>query len=111
MVRYLSFILVANLQMCLQSGLLHSQPKSTVGTPAYIAPEVLSRRQYDGKVLLSSFCARDLFLCFLCRIIGRRDGDQYQLPSIYADCRCLVLWCHIIRDVGGSLPFRGYTRS
>jgi len=31
-----------------KSSLLHSQPKSTVGTPAYIAPEVLSRQQYDG---------------------------------------------------------------
>ncbi|PHT92712.1 hypothetical protein T459_00594 [Capsicum annuum] len=36
----------------LQSSLLHSSPKSTAGTPAQIAPEVLSRREYDGKVLL-----------------------------------------------------------
>ncbi|KAL4571537.1 hypothetical protein LXL04_018298 [Taraxacum kok-saghyz] len=33
-----------------KSSLLHSRPKSLVGTPAYIAPKVLSRREYDGKV-------------------------------------------------------------
>ena len=31
----------------LQSA-LDSQPKSTVGTPAYIAPEVLQRTAYNG---------------------------------------------------------------
>jgi serine/threonine protein kinase len=28
-----------------------------VGTPAYIAPEVLSRREYDGKVSHLSLCS------------------------------------------------------
>jgi len=38
-----------------KSNLLHSNPKSTVGTPAYIAPEVLTpgnsgQQQYDGQI-------------------------------------------------------------
>ncbi|KAG2286444.1 hypothetical protein Bca52824_046048 [Brassica carinata] len=32
-----------------KSSILHSNPKSTVGTPAYIAPEVFGRSEYDGK--------------------------------------------------------------
>jgi serine/threonine protein kinase len=35
--------------MCLPpQSALDSQPKSTVGTPAYIAPEVLQRSAYNG---------------------------------------------------------------
>ncbi|PPE02246.1 hypothetical protein GOBAR_DD00705 [Gossypium barbadense] len=34
-----------------KSSLLHSRPKSTVGTPAYMVLEVLARREYDGKCL------------------------------------------------------------
>ena len=32
-----------------KSALAHSAPKSTVGTPAYIAPEVLQRKEYKGE--------------------------------------------------------------
>ncbi|PWZ31336.1 Serine/threonine-protein kinase SAPK4 [Zea mays] len=39
-----------------KSSVLHSRPKSAVGTPAYIAPEVLSRREYDGKALFMTLC-------------------------------------------------------
>nr|AAT47051.1 hypothetical protein [Oryza sativa Japonica Group]AAT58754.1 hypothetical protein [Oryza sativa Japonica Group] len=33
-----------------ESSMLHSRPKSAVGTPAYIAPEILNLQEYDGKL-------------------------------------------------------------
>ncbi|RLN07087.1 putative snRK/SAPK family protein kinase [Panicum miliaceum] len=90
-----------------KSSLLHSKPKSTVGTPAYIAPEVLSRREYDGKMADVWSCGVTLYVMLVGaypfedpddpknfrKTIGRIVSIQYQIPEyvhISQDCRQLL---------------------
>ncbi|URD79917.1 serine threonine-protein kinase [Musa troglodytarum] len=91
----------------LPSSLLHSRPKSTVGTPAYIAPEVLSRREYDGKTADVWSCGVTLYVMLVGaypfedpddprnfrKTIGRIVSVQYKIPEYVhtsQDCRQIL---------------------
>ena len=71
--------------------MLHSRPKSAVGTPAYIAPEVLSRREYDGKVSLSPLDSfmNYMFSCFYYTFAGYSVRSLAKCPVRLADKSCL----------------------
>ncbi|RLM75320.1 hypothetical protein C2845_PM15G08540 [Panicum miliaceum] len=90
-----------------KSSLLHSKPKSTVGTPAYIAPEVLSRREYDGKTADVWSCGVTLYVMLVGaypfedpddpknfrKTIGRIMSIQYKIPEyvhVSQDCKELL---------------------
>ncbi|KAL1204017.1 Serine/threonine-protein kinase SRK2H [Cardamine amara subsp. amara] len=90
-----------------KSSLLHSRPKSTVGTPAYIAPEVLSRREYDGKHADVWSCGVTLYVMLVGgypfedpddprnfrKTIQRIMAVQYKIPDyvhISQECRHLL---------------------
>ncbi|CAL9068723.1 serine/threonine-protein kinase SAPK7-like [Musa acuminata AAA Group] len=90
-----------------KSSLLHSRPKSTVGTPAYIAPEVLSRREYDGKTADVWSCGVTLYVMLVGaypfedpddprnfrKTIGRIVSAQYKIPEYVhtsQDCRQIL---------------------
>ncbi|GMH34696.1 hypothetical protein BSKO_02557 [Bryopsis sp. KO-2023] len=45
-----------------KSSVLDSMPKTTVGTPAYIAPEVLQRKEYDGQIADVWSCGVTLYV-------------------------------------------------
>lgn len=90
-----------------KSAVLHSQPKSTVGTPAYIAPEVFSRKEYDGKIADVWSCGVTLYVMLVGaypfedsedprnfkKTITRILSVQYSIPSyvyISKDCKHLL---------------------
>lgn len=90
-----------------KSSVLHSQPNSTVGTPAYIAPEVLSKKEYDGKIADVWSCGVTLYVMLVGaypfedpqepknfrKTIGRIMSAQYNIPDlvhITPECRHLL---------------------
>jgi serine/threonine-protein kinase SRK2 len=90
-----------------KSSVLHSQPTSTVGTPAYIAPEVLMKKEYDGKIADVWSCAVTLYVMLVGaypfedpdepkdfrKTIQRILGVQYSIPDnivISPECRHLI---------------------
>ncbi|PWA36854.1 protein kinase superfamily protein [Artemisia annua] len=90
-----------------ESSVLHSQPKSTVGTPAYIAPEVLLKKEYDGKIADVWSCGVTLYVMLVGaypfedpeepknfrKTIQRILNVQYSIPSyvhISPECRHLI---------------------
>ncbi|KAJ0963413.1 hypothetical protein J5N97_028535 [Dioscorea zingiberensis] len=90
-----------------KSSVLHSQPKSTVGTPAYIAPEVLLKKEYDGKIADVWSCGVTLYVMLVGaypfedpeepknfrKTIQRILGVQYSIPDyvhISPECQHLI---------------------
>ncbi|XP_050906713.1 serine/threonine-protein kinase SRK2I isoform X2 [Lathyrus oleraceus] len=90
-----------------KSSVLHSQPKSTVGTPAYIAPEVLLKQEYDGKIADVWSCGVTLYVMLVGsypfedpdnpkdfrKTIQRVLSVQYSVPDfvqISPECRDII---------------------
>ncbi|XP_057966544.1 serine/threonine-protein kinase SRK2E [Malania oleifera] len=90
-----------------KSSVLHSQPKSTVGTPAYIAPEVLLKKEYDGKIADVWSCGVTLYVMLVGaypfedpeepknfrKTIHRILNVQYSIPDyvhVSPECRHLI---------------------
>ena len=69
-------------------------PKSTVGTPAYIAPEVLVSSKYDGKVA-------DVWSCGVTLYVMLVGGYPFEDPSDNRNYRKTI---HKIMNVDYKFP-------
>ncbi|KAB2602911.1 serine/threonine-protein kinase SRK2E [Pyrus ussuriensis x Pyrus communis] len=77
-----------------KSSVLYSQPKSTVGTPAYIAPEVLLKKEYDGKIADVWSCGVTLYVM----LVGAYPFEDPGEPKNF------LKTIHRIRNVQSSIP-------
>lgn len=103
-----------------KSTLLHSQPKSAVGTPAYIAPEILAWKEYDGKMADVWSCGVTLYVMLVGaypfedpndtknfrKTIERIRAVRYKIPPhvhISSDCK------HLLSQIFVANPARRIT--
>ena len=100
-----------------KSGLLHSQPKSTVGTPAYIGTTCgwgysdcnISIRRLPTlfQTWALNFPSSPSFPCFVCECSSRGAQER---AVWWKTSWCVVLWGHALRDACWPVSFWGSSK-